>query len=469
MSVNLEYLKRVLGITGETIEQSREALFLDFANDTSTTDACEQVTRWEQKIMSAWKNRTTMADLVSVPVSLANGMVGREFRSEIRLGRMDDALGEHRCLLDSLPGLTYDPATRVLAGIPAEAGEFDIILEFQIAGMVDGPSAQKSFKFVVNPDPKSLWRDEPSDREDPYWQPDEAVDSANLGGHLVVAASKRGRSHAHEGKFRDDAFHLAHFSDSGWGVIAVSDGAGSSKYSRKGSVLACEAVGAYFSALQAEQWSVLDDAVGTYLAEASDSSRRSLNTILPDLIGKAALDAQHAIRKEATLKAAEMRDYSCTLIFALVKQFPSHFAVASFWVGDGGIGIYQQCDDTVLVLGEPDGGEYAGQTRFLTMSDIFAGHSYLQRIRFKAVENFTALVLMTDGITDPKFQTDANLKNPAIWNALWDEIAGFGAPAAEGEAPLEPEARKAALLEWLDFWSPGNHDDRTIVILYGAP
>lgn len=469
MSENLEYLKRLLGRKGETLDPAREALFLDFAGDTSTIEACEHVVGWEKKIMRDWRNKTAMADLASAPVTLANGMVGREYRSEIRLGTMDGALGEHRCLLDALPGLNYDPSTRVLSGTPAEAGEFDIILEFQLAGSVDGPWSRKTVKFIVNHNPKSLWKDEPSDREDPYWQPDEAVDSADFGGHLVLAASKRGRSHAHEGKFRDDAFHLACFQESGWGVIAVSDGAGASKYSRKGSVLACEAVGAYFAALPAEQWTVLDKAVKAYLAEANESSKRDLNALFPDMIGKAALDAQHAIRKEATLKAAEMKDYSCTLIFALVKRFPSHFVVASFWVGDGGIGLYQENHDTVHVLGEPDSGEYAGQTRFLTMSDIFTGHSYLQRIRFKAVENLTGLVLMTDGITDPKFQTDANLKNPAVWKALWDEIAGFGAPAAEGEAPLEPEARKAALLEWLDFWSPGNHDDRTIVILYGAP
>ena len=28
------------------------------------------------------------------------------------------------------------------------------------------------------------------------------------------------------------------------------------------------------------------------------------------------------------------------------------------------------------------------------------------------------------------------------------------------------EAAKEQLLNWLDFWSPGNHDDRTIAILY---
>ncbi|HQZ28894.1 MAG TPA: PP2C family serine/threonine-protein phosphatase [Verrucomicrobiales bacterium] len=469
MNENLDYLRKLFGRKGASIDPSREALFLDFARNSGTQEDCGHVSGWEEKIMRDWKEKTVRSDLAAAPVALANGMVGREYRSEIRLGAMDSALGEHRCLLDAVPGIDYDPATRLLTGIPTEAGEFDITLEFQPAGMPDSQWSQKIVKFIVNHDPKSLWKDEPSDREDPYWQADEAVGFAEFGGHLVLAASKRGRSHAHEGKFRDDAFRLASFPETNWGVIAVSDGAGASKYSRKGSVLACDAVDAYFRSFCSEQWSALDEVVISYLAEANESTVRDLNAILPDVIGKAALDAQHAIRKEATLKAAEMRDYSCTLIFALVKQFPSHFVVASFWVGDGGIGLYQETLDSVHVLGEPDSGEYAGQTRFLTMSDIFSGHSYLQRIKFKAVEDFTALVLMTDGITDPKFQTDANLKNPVIWKSLWDEIAPFGAPVVESEAPGEVGRRETALLEWLDFWSAGNHDDRTIVILYGTP
>ena len=33
---------------------------------------------------------------------------------------------------------------------------------------------------------------------------------------------------------------------------------------------------------------------------------------------------------------------------------------------------------------------------------------------------------------------------------------------------LEDDNEESAqqLLDWLDFWSPGNHDDRTIAILY---
>jgi hypothetical protein len=468
MNENLDYLRRLFGRRGESLGASRETLLAEFATEEDTLTAYNNVIWWEDKIMRDWHHKTMKSDLINAPVTLANGMVGRDYRAEIRLGSMDRSLGDHRCILENLPGLSYDPATRELSGMPSEAGEFDIVLEFRLAGITEGPWARKVVKFIVNHDPKSLWKNEPSDREDPYWQTDEAAAAAGFGSHTLLVASKRGRSHAHEGKFRDDAFSLEYSPDTGWGIVAVSDGAGASKYSRKGSVLACDAVRDFFRNLPTEKWTALDTSVSAYL-EGNDGGAKHLSGVLTETIGNAALDAQHAIRKEATLKGAEMRDYSCTLIFALCKQYPTHFVTTSFWVGDGGIGVYQEPAGIVDVLGEPDSGEYAGQTRFLTMPEIFADRAHFQRIKFKAVEKFTALVLMTDGITDPKFQTDANLKNPAIWKSLWDEIAAFGAPAGEGESAPDPEARKTALLDWLDFWSPGNHDDRTIAILYGAP
>ena len=58
-------------------------------------------------------------------------------------------------------------------------------------------------------------------------------------GYSIFAGSQRGRSHAHEGTFRDDDFRIKELSENVF-FIAVSDGAGSCKYSREGSKIACK-------------------------------------------------------------------------------------------------------------------------------------------------------------------------------------------------------------------------------------
>ena len=96
------------------------------------------------------------------------------------------------------------------------------------------------------------------------------------------------------------------------------------------------------------------------------------------------------------------------------------------------------------------------------MPEIFKDATALyQRLRFYIVDDFTALFLMSDGVSDPKFETDANLNNPDKWDTLWDDLKENGVDLTD-----DNEVSKDQLLDWLDFWAPGNHDDRTIAILY---
>ena len=74
------------------------------------------------------------------------------------------------------------------------------------------------------------------------------------------------------------------------------------------------------------------------------------------------------------------------------------------------------------------------------MPEIFRDPDVVaKRLRMAIVPDFTALFLMSNG---PE-----------------DEIGGV-------DLSDDNEASKDQLLGWLDFWSPGNHDDRTIAILY---
>lgn len=107
----------------------------------------------------------------------------------------------------------------------------------------------------------------------------------------------------------------------------------------------------------------------------------------------------------------------------------------------------------------PEGGEFAGETLFLNKAFLF-GQDFAKRVRIGRFEDVNALILMTDGVSDPKFETDSGLADAAKWDAFWDEIR----PLIDGSAG--DAAKERVLTDWLEFFSPGHHDDRTVAVLF---
>lgn len=354
---------------------------------------------------------------------------------------------------------------------------FELTLKYHFSGMempAERPVLERKVQFVINQDPRKLWRDIPVDWEnmtEPKYKKDDIqidyvkVEALSDGTPQkdIVAASKRGRSHAQEGKPRDDHFKMSHM-DNGWYIMAVADGAGSAKYSREGSRIACEEVTNYCMAQLANSKD-FESAVKQYnehKTESESDARKAVGDYIYKIVGTAAFKAHKSINAEAAIKKLPAKQYATTLLLAICKKFEFGWFIATFWVGDGAICLYNKQAHTAEVLGVPDEGEYAGQTRFLTMPEIFKDATSLyQRLRFRIVDDFTALFLMSDGVSDPKFETDANLNNPDKWDALWTDLKENGVELTD-----DNEETKNQLFAWLDFWSPGNHDDRTIAILY---
>jgi hypothetical protein len=83
-----------------------------------------------------------------------------------------------------------------------------------------------------------------------------------------------------------------------------------------------------------------------------------------------------------------------------------------------------------------------------------------QRTKYAWVSDFKSIISMSDGVSDPKFGTDNNLKSKDLWNALWNEVQD----AASLQTANSESADK--LLEWLHFYIESHHDDRTIAIVY---
>lgn len=404
--------------------------------------------------------------------SFHNGKKGEEYSCSFTLPEFIDnyelsGLAEInlRCEKDKT-----DPRKGTLCGTPSRAGEHKISLTCTHRdSLPDHLDLKRDFTLIINPDPRDLWQNKPTDEKIEYYRPDSAADFISAGADTttrnILAASQRGRSHAHEGKPRDDHFVIRRNAETGWSILAVADGAGSAHFSREGARIAAETAVRYCNEHIVEQLEAAECFL-PFGAEPENAERRAqVHRAACKVLGKAAADAHRAIQDEAQKRERGKKDYASTLLFAACKRFNFGWFIASFAVGDGAMAVIGERDGQPFaeLLAEPDEGEFSGQTRFITMDDIFKDYEALQkRIGVCVVLDFTAVLLMTDGVSDAKFETDANLHTPQKWQDLWQELQQL--PLARSEE--DGEAAKKNLLEWLNFWSLGNHDDRTMALIY---
>ena len=370
-----------------------------------------------------------------------------------------------------------------ISGKPLQPGDYSIKLNYKHKGWINGEEIScLSLPIAFNPDPRSLWKNIPTPQDKTiFFKPDSEVgyvkvEETEASGPRkdIVAASQRGRSHAQEGKARDDHFKLYHCDESDWYIIAVADGAGSAKFSRQGSRIACDTVVAHCQNQLLDATDFEEKIRAYHDADDEVLARKQMANIIYNIIGNAAFKAHKAINEQAVETAKEVagtkaKDFATTLMFAICKKFDFGWFVASYWVGDGAMCIFNQEKKTFKLLGVPDEGEFSCQTRFLTMPEIFKdAKAVMDRLRFSIEDDFTALMLMTDGVSDPMFETENNLNSYDKWEEFWNKLkTGFSDDEIPGvDLSDDNEASKDQLLQWMDFWSPGNHDDRTLAILY---
>lgn len=397
-----------------------------------------QITSFQAwRIRDEWKryqeermNNYVIAEnkLKSLPLTFPNGKKGEVYNHTVKIEGLDlDSIEVEGLEGTGLVSLFLEDGEINLQGTPEKAGDFEFTIRCKLKGWEECDKIiERKFSIAFNPDPRDLWKDLPVPENTPFMKPNEECEFVlvpEFEGRPqkdIVAASKRGRSHAQEGKPRDDHFKVSHNGENGWYTIIVADGAGSAKYSRKGSEIACTVAEDYCKTQLAERAEAFENCVADYVNDNSKENIQRIATILRDIVVKAAFEAHKAIKAFVPqCENAVVKDFSTTLLIAVCKRFDFGWFVASFGVGDGAIAIYDKDAEKVRLLNEPDGGEYAGQTRFLTMDSIFSDRN---RMLFSIVPDFTALMLMSDGISDPWFETDANLIKKEKWDALWEEL-----------------------------------------------
>jgi serine/threonine protein phosphatase PrpC len=450
------------------IPANRMALFEKFLQQEQTISAATIITQQQQRLMATWKLADRIAEITAQPVRLLNATVGKPYEAKFDLEKFGwkdvTAFG-----LEGLEGvgLRYDEKTRQITGVPTQSGDIKFTFRYKIESQPeDAPFNEKSIPLIINPDPKSLWKNLPSDGNDPYWKADDVTLFAPLADRHILVSSKRGRSHANVGSFREDDFA---FSDlpNGWSIIVVADGAGSAKISRKGSAMACQGVVEYFKEpASVESMREFDDLLQQQAANKGDDTQKKLNRFVYNNLGKAAFRVHKQLEAFAAKEGVTLKDLSSTLIFTLFKKYDVGYALLSFGVGDCPIGVLSKEGTEIALMNWIDVGEFGGGTRFITMPEIFQSEKFATRFGFKLLEDFSYLILMSDGIYDPKFVVEANLANIEKWKEFMEDLQGKNEDGIRVELSAENPDIEEQFSRWMDFWSPGNHDDRTLAIVF---
>ncbi|KKW81838.1 hypothetical protein AAV96_02560 [Acinetobacter sp. AG1] len=391
---------------------------------------------------------------------IPNARVGQDYQARIQMQypvKEDVLICSESIKIPEDLGIEFDDETQQLQGIPLQAGEFKLVFQYKNSEAAQAWSSGE-VTFIITADPRSLWQVNEPDINAPYQKAHSDHQLIQTEYFNLAACSQRGRSHEHAGTFRDDDFLIARVAETDWSVLIVADGAGSASYSRQGSLLAVQSAARVLTDyleqhhphldLLLQQWQVGSD------DEMTKSVAQQIYKDFHDTFYKTAQVAIEAIEQEAELKQVAAKAYATTLLVAVVKQCEQKTFISTFWMGDGAIAVYAK--DKVRLMGKPDGGEFAGQTRFLDRS--FA-QQFGSRVNIGYYDDCEAVILMTDGISDPRFETDAGLANHEKWQALWQEI----------EPQLQQTHPDQALLEWSKFFSAGHHDDRTLAILWNKP
>jgi serine/threonine protein phosphatase PrpC len=503
MSKTKEYIEKLFSGNNIVLNQKNKEIFEKFIIDDEIIQNVELISKLQKSIMENWKIRESINDIINNQVQIPNGTVGKNYDYKLNFFQLNwnNIIFSEFEGLDQM-GLNYEKEEDRIYGNPNKNGDFKIKLKFRVKGESENSNLnEKILPLVINPNPKDLWKNIPSDTSDKFWKEDNVAIFEKLGDKNIVVASKRGRSHANVGSFRDDDFAFQYFENTGWSVVAVSDGAGSAKNSRKGSEIACNEVINFFevnfsneivenfdqlilkhynesnyniveakevnNSIETNSENELPDNVElTNTIIAKESSQIQISKYIYNYLGGCAKHVYNKLEAFADKNQFSIKDLHSTLIFSLFKKYDFGYVILSFGVGDCPIAVINKDLTDFKLMNWLDVGEFGGGTRFITMPEIFTNDKFATRFGFKIIDDFSHLILMTDGIYDAKFVVEANLEKLEKWKEFIEDLKGNNEDNAKVDFEESNTEITKQLSTWMDFWSPGNHDDRTLAIVF---
>lgn len=448
------------------ITKNKAVLFDSFVQDEANKIAAQQILDNQKILMDKWQIKSRIDDVLQQHVAIPNGTVGKPYKARFDTAQMgwDDVNIVAITGLETV-GLSYDAESFIIQGTPTASGDIKCNLLFRLMNNAEQETPnEKPLTLIINPNPKTLWKNIPSNPEELFAKPDEMAAMDTLGSRQFVAASLRGRSHGNVGSFRDDDFAYKYFAPTGFSLVVVADGAGSARLAREGSAVACNAVVTYFTNnfLAAE-----DQEFEALLTQPStEETQKKISQFVYNHLSKAAYYAHQQLVNAAVKAEAELKDFNTTLIFTLFKKYDAGYAFLSFGVGDCPIALLNKDMTEVKLMNWLDVGEFGGGTRFVTMPEIFKSDKLSTRFGYKLMDDFSYLFMMTDGIYDAKFVVEANLEKVEKWKEFLEDLQGKNEDNISVQFTSDNKEIASQLSSWMQFWSAGNHDDRTLAIVF---
>ncbi|MFT7073408.1 MAG: serine/threonine protein phosphatase PrpC [Patiriisocius sp.] len=477
------YIQNLLKGKNIEINTNITILFEEFAQSPTNTELVKSIFEKQEKIMINWNIKNRIADIQAQHIVIPNAkeLIPYSAKIDFEALKLTDLISANFEGLEEL-GLKFNNKTDTIEGTPISSGDLKLKFIFKIEGENEtDPLNEKLISLVINPDPKSLWVLKPSDQEAIFSKPDEIEVFEKLGEKTIVVSSKRGRSHGKEGASRDDDFAFKYFKKTQWSLVVVSDGAGSAYLARIGSKIACDSVVEYFEqVVDIEKTKEFEDKISEYNQDKTEEKLKEIQILSKQNLYKASVYVHNKLKEfaEQTFlsnpelfnnpKAKTNVEYlHSTLIFTLFKKYEFGYLIQSFGVGDCPIAVMNIDKTETTLLNWLDVGEYGGGTRFITQPDIFQKQEVMiTRFNLKIIEDFSYLFLMTDGIYDAKFVVEANLEKHEKWIEFLEDLAGNNDDKNKVEFNKDNNEITNQLSKWMDFWSAGNHDDRTLAIVF---
>ena len=329
-------------------EQISENMIPEIIVDANTVAAMEKVPAEIEQNRLEIENVFRRSKYEDVKFQVDNARVGQAYQSKITVISPHDA-GEISYKAESFKfpdtQFYFDEDTQSIQGQPIEAN----LIEFGFQFIAEGETRSAQCRLNVIADPRSLWKviEPEAGQEFVKTHLDQAmIDTPN---YKIVAASRRGRSHEHVGSFRDDDFAIHLIEDSPWSVITVADGAGSAKYSREGSRIAVEIVQNEFQRYLYLNPYTIDD-LSNDLAKWQVGSQDDVTVGIATKLNQQFHHVYYEIYKsilnqielQATNLGANTKDFSTTLLVAVVCKLADKTFVSTFSVGDGAIALYSE-------------------------------------------------------------------------------------------------------------------------------